>query len=86
MVFRYHPLDNRNFSIRVNIGYVVATFEDDLKRKFLTDIAVGYKVWNLGKNKRSPSIGYNYINYSIENVKKLNQSRLSIFLKIGLIY
>lgn len=38
------------------------------------------------QNKRSPSIGYNYINYSIENVKKLNQSRLSIFLKIGLIY
>lgn len=84
--FRYHPLDNRNFSISGNIGYVVATSEDDLKGKFLSDIAVGYKVWNLGKISVIPSIGYNYINYSVENEKKLNQSRHSIFLKIGLIY
>lgn len=52
----------------------------------MSDISVGYKVLNLGKLSLVPSFGYNFINYSVENEKKLNQYRHSLFLKIGLIY
>lgn len=83
---RYHPLENKKFSINGNIGYTIATSENYFNGKFMSDISVGYKLLNLGKLSLIPSFGYNFINYSVENKKKLNQSRHSLFLKIGLIY
>ncbi len=83
---RYHPFDNKKFSINGNIGYTIATSENDLNGKFMSDISLGDKVLNLGKLSLVPSFGYNFINYSVENEKKLNQYRHSLFLKIGLIY
>jgi hypothetical protein len=87
---RYHPLENRNFLLNGNIGYSLATSEEEFDSKVMTDISIGYKISNIGKFSLVPAIGYNFINYSInspfENEKNLNQSRHSLFIKVGLIY
>jgi hypothetical protein len=86
--FRFHPIqDNLKLVLNANVGYSLLTNESDLNSKFMTDIAVGYKIANIGKISIVPAIGYNYNNYSIDNVyEKSNQSKHSVFLKIGIFY
>lgn len=84
---RFHPLeDNKNFILNGNLGYSIATSETDLKSKFQGEFSVGYKVLNLGKISLIPSLGYNYCSYSIEKLENGNQSRHSLFMRVGFIY
>jgi hypothetical protein len=85
---RYHPVrDNLNIVLNGDIGYSLATSESDTKGKFMADFSLGYKLFNIKKINITPAIGYNYINYSVDNVfGKSNQSRHSIFMKIGILY
>jgi hypothetical protein len=93
---RYHPVaDNPNLVLNVAAGYAPLISEHDTKGKFLADFSVGYKLFNLKKVSFVPFIGYNFINYSLSNpynypndpiAGTFNQSRHSIFLKIGMFY
>lgn len=86
---RYHPINsNPNYVVNWAVGYSLATSENDVKGKFMTDISLGYKIFNIGKMKLVPAIGYNYNTYSIENGlnSKNDYSQHSLFLKIGLLF
>ncbi len=85
---RFHPIqENQNLVLISNIGYSLATSESDINSKFMTDFSVGYKLTNIKKIGIIPAIGYNYNSYSVDNVfGKSNQSRHSLFLKVGVIY
>lgn len=86
---RFHPINsNPNYVINWAVGYSLATSENDVNGKFMTDISLGYKIFNIGKMKIVPAVGYNYNTYSIENElnSKNNYSQHSLFLKIGLLF
>ena len=86
---RYHPIRSiPNYVINWAVGYSLATSENDVKGKFMTDISFGYKIFNIGKMKIVPAVGYNYNRYSIENIlnSENNYSQHSLFLKLGLLF
>jgi hypothetical protein len=85
---RFHPMkDNMNLVLNGDFGYALSTNENDLKGKFITDISVGYKLFNIKKISFTPFIGYNYSNYKVDNAfGKSTQSRHSVFFKIAAIY
>lgn len=82
---RYHPFSNKSFLLNGDIGYNLLTSEDNKDGKYLCDFSFGYKFLDK-RISIIPAIGYNYCNYSINGVSKMNQSKHSIFLKIGVVF
>lgn len=83
---RYHPIsDNLSFFLQGDLGYSTLTSEEELKGKLVFDLSIGYKISQIGKMKISPSIGYNYFNYSLKQ-PNLSQNRHSIIFRIGLYF
>lgn len=83
---RYHPFFNKEFQINGDLGYTIATSESNRDGKFLADFSVGYALFKIKKAHIVPAIGYNFCNYSVKGTKKMNQSRHSLFLKVGVIF
>lgn len=83
---RYHPFLNKKFQINGDIGYAMATSENYLDGKLIADLSFGYELFKIKKIKIVPGIGYNFCNYSVKEMKNMNQSRHSFFLKIGVIF
>jgi hypothetical protein len=82
---RYRPFTNKRFLLNGDIGYNLFTSENNKDGNLLFDLSFGYKLLD----KRIcivPAIGYNYCNYSINGTSKINQSRHSIFLKVGVVF
>jgi hypothetical protein len=102
MDVRYHPIrHNPNIILNIAAGYSLFTSPQpsrgEVKGKFLSDFAIGYKLFTIKKVSFVPFIGYNYINYTITDSYNyvgdpvvdnfnFNQSRHSVFLKIGVYY
>ncbi|NDV82447.1 hypothetical protein [Bacteroides sp. 51] len=83
---RYHPFTNKKIQLNGDLGYTVVTSESKQKGKLLTDLSIGYKLFNFKRISLQPAIGYNFCNYSIEETKRFNQSRHSLFLKISILF
>ena len=82
---RYHPFTNKRFLLNGDIGYNLATSENNKDGKWLFDFSFGYKLLNK-RISIIPAIGYNYCSYSIDGSSKMNQSRHSLFLKVGVAF
>lgn len=91
---RFHPLkENTNLLLAASVGHSLYTNEKNLKGKFTSDIAVGYKI-NRGNNiKLTPMIGYNFCSYFVEDSGGLNKTAVnsneckhSLFLKLSITY
>lgn len=83
---RYHPFTNKKIQINPGFGYTLVTSENDLKGKLLAELSVGYKLFKFKKISILPAIGYNFCNYSVEEIKSFSQSRHSLFMKVGMIF
>ncbi len=85
---RYHPFNNKKIVIGGSIGNSICTNEDYIKMNLVRYIFVGYKFWNIKNRSIIPSVGYSFYQYNITDTKntKHNQSKNSIYVKIGFIY
>ncbi|MEG2855768.1 hypothetical protein, partial [Bacteroides sp.] len=73
------------FLLNGDIGYNLATSENNKDGKWLFDFSFGYKLLDK-RISIIPAIGYNYCSYSIDGSSKMNQSRHSLFLKVGVAF
>ncbi len=90
---RYHPIADHNLVVIGDVGYSVFTNESNLKTKFISDIAIGYKLLYNNTIKFTPSIGYDFCTYYIDHTDAVNQVNVksnmykhSLFIKFSFTY
>ena len=92
---RYHPITriNENLYINLNFGTALANNQSDLNTKFIWELALGYKLFDIGNFTLTPAIGYNYMKYDKEVWSEENdffidcsQKRRTLFFRLSLTY
>lgn len=81
---RYHPFRNKKWILNGSIGYPLAVNNANITIHALSDISIGYTTGHIKNLSFVTSLGYNFCAFRNDMEEKKNDTRHSIYIKMGI--